>query len=78
VEAVKNLWCNFTYLGNGADIGDLPCRRELVDGVNVVRAYYKPDADDLEELNRGGTIVLGIWGCEPIPPVSLGIEFPPE
>lgn len=77
MQPVKNDWCNFTYLGPTPDIGDLPCRRETVDGVNVVRAYYKPNADELEQLARGGTIVLGLWGCEPIPPVSLGIEFPP-
>lgn len=75
--AVRNGWCNFTYLGPAPDIGDLPCRRETVDGKQVVRAYYKPNEEELEQLNRGGSIVLGIWS-EPIPPVSMGIEFPPE
>lgn len=78
MQVTENAWCNFTYLGPTPDIGDLPCRRETVDGTSVVRAYYRPSEEDLEQLNRGGTIVLGIWGMEPIPPVSLGIEFPPE
>lgn len=77
MEAVRTRWCNFTYLGPEPNIGDLPVRRELdpVSGRSVVYSYWKPSAEELEELQRGAKLQLGIHGMEPIPPVSLGVIF---
>lgn len=77
MQPVKNDWCNFTYLGPRDDIGDLHVQRTHEGGYNIVRSFWKPTAQELDALNRGGTVVLGIVGMEPIPPVSLGVEFPP-
>ena len=78
MDPVDNAWCNFTYLGPTDDIGDLRVQRDVVDGRRVVRSFWKPTPDELEQLQRGATIVLGIYGMEPIPPVSLHIEFSPD
>jgi hypothetical protein len=78
MDSVDNSWCNFTYRGPRPDIGDLRVQCEMREnGDRVVRSFWKPTADELEQLQRGGTIVLGILSRGPIPPVSLGVEFPP-
>lgn len=77
MQAIKTDWCNFVYLGPTPEIFDLHCRREIQDGRSAVLSYWKPSSEELEELQRGAVLVLGIHGMEPIPPVSLGVEFVP-
>jgi hypothetical protein len=58
MDSVDNSWCNFTYRGPRPDIGDLRVECEMREnGDRVVRAFWKPTADELEQLQRGGTIV---------------------
>jgi hypothetical protein len=75
MKAVKNKLCNLTYTGPTPDIFDLPCRQETVQGRSVVMSYWKPTESELEQLNKGGTVRLGIYYIEPIPPVSLDVIF---
>lgn len=56
------------------EIGGLPYWRERDNrGITTVYSAWKPDAVELETLQKGGTIILGIYGMEPIPPVSIGV-----
>lgn len=57
---------NFVYQGPSPDIGDLTCCREP----GEVWSHWKPSAEELEQLNDGGHVALGLFH-EPIPPVSL-------
>ena len=72
----KNARCNMTYLGPNEHVADLPCQREVDENGNrIIWSFWRPSAQEIENLTRGGVVVLGIWNHEPIPPVSLGVEF---
>lgn len=45
------------------------------DGTPVVISKFQPSKEDLEELNRGGSIYLYVIGVS-MPPVSLQTENP--
>jgi hypothetical protein len=70
MEPIKRSTHNFVYRGPTPDIGDLSCER----GGGVVRSHWQPSEEELAVLNEGGSVELGIWGMEPIPPVSLGVR----
>lgn len=72
---VRTARSNFVYRGPAPDIGDAWVERVPADG--VVYMEWQPKADEVELLAAGGLIRLGIWGMEPIPPVSLGISSEP-
>lgn len=74
---VRTDWCNFTMLGPTPDIGDLPIRKEQVAGRTVLRSYWKPSAQELLLLNKGGTVELGIHSPG-MPPVSIGVTWTPN
>jgi len=59
-------------------IGGLPCWRSEADnltGRTTIYSAWKPDADEIKALRLGGTVILGIHGLEPIPPVSIGVAW---
>jgi hypothetical protein len=66
---------NFVYQGPTPEIGDLPCYRQP----GEVWSHWKPTPEELELLNHGGHVALGLFH-EPIPPISIGVvaaEAPP-
>jgi hypothetical protein len=71
MEPVKRSTHNHVYLGPTPDIGDLSCERR--DG--GVYSHWRPSQADLDVLNAGGVIELGLFH-EPIPPISLGVKLP--
>lgn len=78
MRPIKTNRSNFTYRGPTPDIMDLPCERTRIeggpeDGLGVVYSVWEPTDEEREFVARGGNIKLGIWGMEPIPPVSLQI-----
>lgn len=77
MEPVTNSWCNAVYLGNGSHITDLPCRRDTVNNMPAVFSFWKPTESELEQLNRGASVRLGVY-MEPTPPVSVDVIFTPE
>lgn len=66
------------YKGNGKDVGDLHCRREIVvDEENrpvqtAIYSTWELDTDDLATVQSTHRIALGVF-VEPIPPVSLSV-----
>lgn len=74
MKPIRTPATNFTYLGPREDIGDLPCERAIyADGDSAVFAVYELDDDDRAVIAAGGNIKLGIWNCEPIPPISCAV-----
>ena len=79
MQPVRTNRSNAVYRGPTVDIGDAWVERAKVttlDGkpVNAVFMDWQPDAYDRLSIANGATIRLGIWGMEPIPPVSLQIR----
>lgn len=70
---VKRRTHNLTYRGDGKEVGDLSCQRV---SPGHIRSHWKPSAEELEILNRGGHVELDLL-TEPICPVSVNVE-PPE
>lgn len=83
MKPIKTDRTNFTYKGPTPDVMDLPVERATVDGAEtksgsldgagVVFSVWEPSPEEREFVARGGNIKLGIYGMEPIPPVSLQI-----
>jgi hypothetical protein len=76
---VKTARSNFVYRGPTVDIGDAWVERVTVrldtGPVNVVYMDWQPTAEEREAIAGGkGVVRLGIWGMEPIPPVSLEVR----
>lgn len=63
--------------GLEAGVGGLPFWRETNDiagyKISTVYSAWKLDPWEIEVLAKGGALILGIVGMEPIPPVSLGV-----
>ena len=79
MKPVKTSRSNVVYRGPTVDIGDAWCERRRVrlptGDVSVIYMAWQLDDNEREVLARGkGVIELGIWGMEPIPPVSLGVR----
>ncbi len=72
---VRTSRSNFVYRGPSPEIGDawverLPAQR-------AVFMEWQPEPAERELIAAGALIRLGIYGMEPIPPVSLGISTEP-
>lgn len=72
---VRTARSNFVYRGPTPDIGDAWVERDPAR--RVVFMEWQLEPGELDLLNAGGLIRLGIFGMEPIPPVSLGISSEP-
>lgn len=75
MKPVKTARSNFVYRGPTLDIGDAWVERQRVRApegdVDVVWMDWQLDDDDRQAIADGALVRLGIWGMEPIPPVSL-------
>lgn len=72
MKPVRTTRSNFVYRGPRPDIGDLWVER--VPERRVVNSSWVLEPGELEALTSGEYVVqLGIYGMEPIPPVSLSI-----
>lgn len=71
MEPVKRSTHTFVYRGPTPEIGDLSCERKR----GGVFSHWKPSQADLDVLNAGGVVELGLFH-EPIPPISLGVKLP--
>jgi hypothetical protein len=72
---VRTSRSNFVYRGPTPDIGDAWVER--VPSARAVYLEWQPDDAERELIAAGALIRLGIYGMEPIPPVSLGISTEP-
>lgn len=68
---IKTNRSNFVYKGPTPDIGDLPCERTTESGTSVVYAVFELADEERKAIADGGFIKIGIWGMEPIPPISV-------
>jgi hypothetical protein len=75
VIPVRTNRSNFVYRGPTPDIGDAWVER--VPAERTVFMEWLLEPGELELIAAGATIRLGIYGMEPIPPVSLGISTEP-
>ena len=75
MNPVRTNRSNFVYRGPTLDIGDAWVERELVampEGqARVVWMDWQLDDVDRQAIAAGALIRLGVWGLEPIPPLSL-------
>lgn len=71
MDPIKTNRSNFVYRGPTDDIGDLDVERTSEQGASVVYAVFEPSEEERQAIADGGFVKLGIWGMEPIPPVSL-------
>jgi hypothetical protein len=53
--------------------GALPATRMEVDGNPVIVSFWKPTADELQQLQAGGTVALWVYGTSH-PVVAVGVE----
>lgn len=78
MKPVKTARSNAVYRGPTLDIGDAWVERQRVrlpeGDVDVVWMDWLPTDAEREAIARKGVIRLGIWGMEPIPPVSLEVR----
>lgn len=54
-------------------VGAMPITRTEVNGVPAVASYWKPSADELAQLNAGGSVALWVLGPT-TPPVAVEVE----
>ena len=75
MSPVRTNRSNAVYRGPTVDIGDAWVERTSVNEggrrISVVFMDWQPDAAERALIASGALIRLGIWGMEPIPPVSL-------
>ena len=69
---VARIYAKTRTVGLDQSFVPLPIRDEVVDGVPIMFAAFLPSADDLERLNRGESLLLGIQGTM-WPPVLLKV-----
>jgi len=78
MNPVRTERSNAVYRGPTVDIGDAWVERATVKlpsgPVNVVYMDWLPKPEELELIRTGAVVRLGIWGMEPIPPVSMQIR----
>lgn len=53
--------------------GMLPIRDTTIDGIPCMQSVWKPDANELAHIARGGHVVLTVYGMGH-PPVWVGVE----
>jgi len=63
---------NFVYRGPTPDIGDAWVERQPAE--RAVMLTWKPSDEERAAIAGGAMIELGIFGMEPIPPVSVGVS----
>jgi hypothetical protein len=83
--AAPEAWCvvipvrtnrsNFVYRGPTPDIGDAWVERRRPREVYLT---WKPSDEERAAIAAGSLVELGIYGMEPIPPVSLGVSTASE
>lgn len=76
MEPIRTAETNFDYgppRGHEGDIGNLPCMKGTNNGYPVVFAVYEPDDEERKAIAEGANLRMGLYGIEPICPVSLGI-----
>lgn len=78
MKPVRTNRSNFVYRGPTLDIGDAWVERATVPALEgplrVVYMDWQPTPEERETISRKGVIRVGIWGMEPIPPVSLEVR----
>lgn len=79
MNPVRTSASNFVYIGPTVDIGDAWVERARASDGHVVRDVvfmdFVPSDAERDAIARGsGVIRVGIWGIEPIPPVSLEVR----
>lgn len=67
MEPIRANETNFVYRGPTPEIADLPCRKE---GADTFSIWELTDQERID-IALGANIRLGIYGMQPIPPVSL-------
>jgi hypothetical protein len=78
MHPIKTPSSNFTYLGDGADVVDLHCRRERLevaasfDGAVAIHSVWTFSDEERERIAQGANIQMSILG-EPIPPAWLEV-----
>lgn len=77
MRAINTEHSNFTYLGDGENVGNLPCQRAQLeggphDGARIVYSVWAFSDEERAQIAAGANIKLGIY-LEPIPPVSLQV-----
>lgn len=73
---VRTRASNFVYRGPTPDVGDAWVQRKPAR--RAVYMTWRPSAQELEAIVGGALIELGIYGMEPIPPVSVNVSDYPE
>ncbi len=78
MKPVRTRESNLVYKGDGANVVDLPCQRARIeegpfDGGTVIYSVWEPSDEQRAALADGALVRLGIYGMEPIPPVSLDV-----
>lgn len=69
---VRTRASNFVYLGPTPDIGDAWVERRPAE--RAVMLTWKPSEEERAAIAAGGLVELGIYGMEPIPPVSVNVS----
>lgn len=72
MEPVRTNASNFVYRGPTPDIGDAWVQRKPAD--RAVLMAWLPSEEERAAIAAGALVELGIYGLEPIPPVSVGIS----
>jgi hypothetical protein len=68
---VRTARSNFVYRGPSPDIGDAWVRREPRE--RAVYLVWQLSDEERRAIAEGGSIELGIYNMEPIPPVSINV-----
>lgn len=72
MEPVRTSGSNFRYLGPTPDIGDAWVERHRAE--HAVYLTWQLTDEERLVIAAGGTLRMGIFGMEPIPPVSLAVS----
>jgi hypothetical protein len=75
MRPIKTPYTPDVYKGNGEEVMDLPCKIERrADGSQMgVWSVWEPDEDERKSLAEGGSVLLGVFTPEALPPVYVGI-----
>lgn len=76
MEPVYHSTCNMKLVGDGTDkVRDIPaCLISNPDGsFNSIASFWKPSAEELDLLNKGGVMTLYLMTRQ-IPPVWLAVN----
>lgn len=70
---IKTDDCNMVYRGPEPGIGDLHCRRSVIDGQGrtAIFSVWTFTETERRAIAEGANVELAIYHYEPIPPVSM-------